>query len=457
MNRAIPISTLLAGCLFALAVLTTASASARPSAQEIERTRVMIYKIAAEEGIDGRILDAIVEIESGYNNKLRGKAGEYGAAQVMPSVWAKEFGIPPHWLADLENNLRAGAKVIKRCRARWRDEFSHLGKVHPGLKQNKVTVRPEVFTAGCYNFGGLAGRLRKTPKKRWNRVSIPKGTLRYMTRFSHRYGTRPPPPGARTTASQTRTGTPARKDPVSHPTSSGQGNGKPASPGRTKGDGASSARAKGAPASSTPPSTRPASSGATSARRAPQPRREPSHRATGPMSRKPTAGNADEWVRLVTVKDGFVVRNADRTWGRRYAMDALGSCAIRTYRAHNRKVAPLVVGDFSHKGGGFMRGHKSHRVGVDVDTSIFVVMPAYRRALFRPNPEDVALDAQLDMLECLADTGTLELVLSDSALIQRLHARARRRWPIAKVTRVLGKVVHYPNHADHFHYRFKRR
>jgi hypothetical protein len=404
----------LAGVVAAVLALTCPTpVQARPAEHEVERTRKMIYRIAAEEGIDGRILDAIVEIESGYNNKLRGKAGEYGAAQVMPSVWAKEFGIPAHWLADLENNLRAGAKVIKRCRKRWRDDFAHLGKVHPGLKQNKVTVKPEVFTAGCYNFGGLAGRLRNTPQKRWNKVSIPKGTLRYMTRFSRKYGSRPLPPGA-------------PRPPAARPTTR-------------------------SPARATP--DRPARPAARST-----PRRRPSNRATGPMSRKaPTSGDPNAWVRLVTVKDGFVVRNADRTWGRRYALDALGGCAIRTYAAYDRKVAPLVVGDWSHKGGGFMRGHKSHRLGVDVDTSIFVEMSAYRRALFRPDPEDVALDAQLDMLECLVDTGTLELVLSDSALIKRLHERARRRWPIAKVTRVLGKVVHYPNHADHFHYRFVRR
>lgn len=383
------------GALLALGV-GASTAQARQSPEEIEKTRKMIYRVSQQEGIDPRILDAIVEIETGYNNNLRGKAGEYGAAQVMPNIWAKEFGIPAHWLADLENNLRAGARVVKRCRKRWRPEFAGLGKVHPGLKKNRVTVTPEVLTAGCYNFGGLPGRVRKTPRKKWKNMSIPKGTLRYMTRFSKKFDSRPPPKGYR--------------------------------PHVASRHGSSTPRATARPAS-----------------------------MRGARSRARSAETDNQWTRLVTVREGFVVRNPDRTWGRRYAMDAFGTCAIGTYRAHRRKVAPLVVGDWSHRGGGFMRGHKSHRTGHDVDTSIFVKMSAYRRALYRPKPEDIAIDAQLDFLECLSDTGTLLLVLSDSAIIRRLHARARQRWPIAKVTRVLGKVVHYPNHADHFHYRFRPR
>ena len=173
-----------------LATLMTLSLISSPEVRASPRPtlyRAMARRVAREEGIEPRLLLAVVEIESGFDHRKRGADGEIGMAQVMP-FWSRVFKIPTRYLFDPENNLRASARILRRCRGRWRADFRRLGRVHPGLRRRLVApFGPATFTAVCYNWGRVAHALRARSPRDWSKVGIPRSTQGYARRFQRAY------------------------------------------------------------------------------------------------------------------------------------------------------------------------------------------------------------------------------------------------------------------------------
>lgn len=73
------------------------------------RWNTLIAQVAAEHGMDARLLHAIVSVESAYNPHARSHAGALGLMQVIPAT-GKRFGADD--LFDPLQNLRAGAAYL---------------------------------------------------------------------------------------------------------------------------------------------------------------------------------------------------------------------------------------------------------------------------------------------------------------------------------------------------------
>ena len=132
------------------------------------------------------------------------------------------------------------------------------------------------------------------------------------------------------------------------------------------------------------------------------------------------------------------------------------------------KADPLVIGDISKKGGGKMKGHRSHRGGSDADVGIYRGMAKQSPyGLQKVPPSDFDAKTNWLLIRALFDTGEVERILSDQKLIDKLHEyvvkngeltkeEADKMFPrkMKKTIWLRNKVVqHHAGHKHHFHIR----
>lgn len=70
----------------------------------------LIDTIAAAEGIDARLIHAVVQVESGYQPRARSPKGAMGLMQLMPGT-ARDYGVRNAY--DPRSNLEAGVRHLK--------------------------------------------------------------------------------------------------------------------------------------------------------------------------------------------------------------------------------------------------------------------------------------------------------------------------------------------------------
>jgi len=90
------------------------SQASRPKAAS--RWSPLIDQVAAEHGMDARLLHAIVTVESAYDPRARSHAGALGLMQVIPAT-GKRFGAND--LFDPLQNLRAGTAYLAWLKRRF--------------------------------------------------------------------------------------------------------------------------------------------------------------------------------------------------------------------------------------------------------------------------------------------------------------------------------------------------
>jgi soluble lytic murein transglycosylase-like protein len=89
-------------------VLVTSSTPA-PFAEIIDR-------VAAREGVDARLVRAVIEVESGYKPNARSPKGAMGLMQLMPAT-ARQYAVKNPY--DPAANIEAGIKHLKSLLARF--------------------------------------------------------------------------------------------------------------------------------------------------------------------------------------------------------------------------------------------------------------------------------------------------------------------------------------------------
>jgi soluble lytic murein transglycosylase-like protein len=97
----------------------TVALTAMPKAAS--RWNPMIEQVAAEHGVDARLLHAIVRVESSYNHQARSHAGALGLMQVIPAT-GKRFGAND--LFDPLQNLRAGTAYLVWLHRRFNGDLT---------------------------------------------------------------------------------------------------------------------------------------------------------------------------------------------------------------------------------------------------------------------------------------------------------------------------------------------
>jgi hypothetical protein len=76
----------------------------------------VINQIAAEQGVDARLVRAMIQVESGYQQRARSKKGATGLMQLMPET-ARRYAVADPY--DPRANIEAGVKYLKSLLERF--------------------------------------------------------------------------------------------------------------------------------------------------------------------------------------------------------------------------------------------------------------------------------------------------------------------------------------------------
>jgi LysM repeat protein len=161
-------------------------------------------------------------------------------------------------------------------------------------------------------------------------------------------------------------------------------------------------------------------------------------------------------VRFPAGEDWLVV-SPDKAWATQETVDYLAQ-AIREVRARHPQAPPLRVNQFSSKDGGYLRPHKSHQNGRDVDLGFYypTVDPVRERA--REKYIDPALNWAL--IRALVTHTDVQMILVDHRVQKVIYDHALRSgeskaWLDSLFHAGANSIVkHAKRHRDHFHVRF---
>jgi len=76
----------------------------------------IIDKVAAEQGVNAKLVRALVQVESAYQPRARSPKGAMGLMQLMPAT-ARQYGVADPY--DPASNIEAGIKHLKSLLQRF--------------------------------------------------------------------------------------------------------------------------------------------------------------------------------------------------------------------------------------------------------------------------------------------------------------------------------------------------
>jgi penicillin-insensitive murein endopeptidase len=131
---------------------------------------------------------------------------------------------------------------------------------------------------------------------------------------------------------------------------------------------------------------------------------------------------------------------------------------------------PLFIGDMSRKGGGWLRGHVTHDVGLDADIGLFSIDRHQPLSGFEDVPSwKLDTEATWLLIKAFLDTGRVDFILLDQSLIRKLRTYLLENaiLPEDEVDRIFppyatakwwdldGIVRHASGHRNHMHVRVR--
>jgi murein endopeptidase len=159
--------------------------------------------------------------------------------------------------------------------------------------------------------------------------------------------------------------------------------------------------------------------------------------------------------------EGYDLVDAAHTWG---TLESVVTLKLVLERFHREDpTAPVLqVGQMSQEHGGWMKRHKSHQTGRDVDLGLFYLdgVHWYQKA----TPENFDVARTFKLVSMLVETQSVEYVFADRSIIELLREYARFRGVSAEQQQRLfydkaaspdGAIRHAWGHTTHVHVRFK--
>lgn len=80
--------------------------------------RDLVKRISSENGIDPKLVEAVISVESAFNPTAVSSAGAKGLMQLMPGT-AKQLGVTDPF--DPEQNIRGGSRYLKQLMSQFGD------------------------------------------------------------------------------------------------------------------------------------------------------------------------------------------------------------------------------------------------------------------------------------------------------------------------------------------------
>jgi soluble lytic murein transglycosylase-like protein len=110
--------------------LATVTVAKRCAAVDPQQVSMLVRSLAAEEGLDPDLADAVAWVESGYGANVDPSAsGALGIMQLMPAT-AKDLGLVDR--CDAEQNIRAGVRYMKQLYSEFKDPVLMLAAYNAG-------------------------------------------------------------------------------------------------------------------------------------------------------------------------------------------------------------------------------------------------------------------------------------------------------------------------------------
>ncbi len=162
---------------------------------------------------------------------------------------------------------------------------------------------------------------------------------------------------------------------------------------------------------------------------------------------------------------GFKVLNSKRAWGTLFTIDRLSEVLFAHHLRYPKK-HPILVGDLSSRGGGFLPPHRSHRRGRDVD--IRFPLKKQTKHYVKATRSNLDLPRTWDLINAFVKTKDVVYIFVDYRLQKILYKYAVEEKKISKKRlselfqyprsrkAKYGILRHEPGHAAHFHVRFRR-
>ncbi|MCA9694203.1 MAG: penicillin-insensitive murein endopeptidase [Myxococcales bacterium] len=169
----------------------------------------------------------------------------------------------------------------------------------------------------------------------------------------------------------------------------------------------------------------------------------------------------------LTTRIGVVIKRPHLAFGTQKTIRALER-ALARYQRRSGGGPAVRVGDISRRGGGELKGHLSHRRGVDVDVGVIMKGAAAHQKKFAP-PTAATLDVARTwkLVKAFVDTDEVRAIFLDYNVQRALYTYARAQgvsedtldeifqYPRGR-GRPHGLVRHWRGHRGHLHVRFRR-
>ncbi|QRK06485.1 penicillin-insensitive murein endopeptidase [Archangium violaceum] len=155
--------------------------------------------------------------------------------------------------------------------------------------------------------------------------------------------------------------------------------------------------------------------------------------------------------------DDWIVVSPELAWGTRETLDYIAK-AIREVRAAYPKAPPLRVNQLSSREGGYLRPHKSHQNGRDVDLGFYY--PTAEPIRVRAREKHIDLELNWALIKALAVHTDVQMILVDKRVQKVLYEYALRKGENKEWLDSLfhagskSLIKHARGHRDHFHVRF---
>jgi hypothetical protein len=94
-----------------------------------QRYAAIIERVSAEQGVDPKLVRAVIQVESAYQLRARSRKGAIGLMQLMPMT-ARQYGVSDPY--DPESNIEAGIKHLKSLLQRFSTRALALAAYNAG-------------------------------------------------------------------------------------------------------------------------------------------------------------------------------------------------------------------------------------------------------------------------------------------------------------------------------------